>query len=155
MLTVIPKSWLSWDFHVTEDGQAVALIDRHWFRERASFSVDGKSYDVRRTSVMHGTFVLEHSGRVVAEARKRSAFRRSFDISSGGNRYTLEAVSAFGREFRLLRGGTPAGRIRPVSMLRRTATAVFPEAMPREVQLFVVFLVLVLWKRAADAAASG
>jgi hypothetical protein len=155
MLTVLPKSWLSWDFRVLEDGVELALIDRDWFRERASFSLDGYTYDVRRTSVVRGTFVLDRSGAVLAEAVKPSSFRRTFEISVGPERYRLEAVSMFGREFRLLRGTDPVGAIRPVSFLRRHAQAEFPESMPREVQLFIAFLVLVLWKRAADAAASG
>jgi hypothetical protein len=154
MLGVIPKSWFSWDFYVVEDGRKIAFIDRHWFRERASFSLDGESYGVRRTSVVRGTFVLEHAGSVLAEAIKPSSFRRSFDISVGADRYSLTAASAFRREFRLFRGGAPVGTINPVSVLGRSATAAFGDGIPRAVQLFVVFLVLVLWKRAADAASS-
>ena len=154
-LTLVPASWFSWDFRVLDEGGAeVAVIDRHSFRERASFLVGGREHTVRRTSVLHGTFVLEESGRVLAEATKPSSFRRLFELAAGPNRYTLRAVSAMRREFELVSGGTPVGRIKPVSAFGRKATAEFTSDIPRELQLFVVFLVLVLWKRAQDAAAS-
>ena len=98
MLTLVPKSWLSWDFRVEEDGREVAFIDREWFRERASFSLDGEWYVVRRTSVMHGTFALERDGVELARAQKTSAFRRAFEIeTTEGERYALTAVSMFRR----------------------------------------------------------
>jgi hypothetical protein len=156
MLTLIPKSWLSWDFRVTEDGRDIAFIDRDWFRERATLDVDGATYHMRRTSVVHGTFALEHDGRVVAEAKKTSAFRRAFEVVTvDGERYELQASSMFRREFQLLRGGVPVGAVRPVSIFGRTATVNFPQTVPRPLQLFLVFLVLVLWKRTSDAAASS
>lgn len=156
MLTLIPKHWFSWDFRVTEDGRDIALIDRDWFRERATLDVDGASYHVRRTSLVHGTFALELDGRVIAEAKKTSAFRRAFEVvTAEGERYELAAVSMFRRRFELLRGGVPVGVVEPVSVFGRTATAKFPTTLSRPLQLFLVFLVLVLWKRASDAAASS
>jgi len=155
MLTLIPKSWFSWDFRVTDNSGDVALIDRHWFRENASFSVSGRSFDVRRTSLVRGTFALEHAGVTVAEARKPSSFRRAFEITTGEDHYRLEAATIVGREFVLSHNGIPVGSVRPKSFLGRTATAHFPERLPREIQLFIIFLVLALWKRAADAAAAS
>ena len=155
MLTLIPKSWFSWDFRVTDNSGDVALIDRHWFRESASFSVDGQSFHVRRTSLVRGTFTLQHAGVTVAEAKKPSSFRRAFDITTGADHYRLEAATIFGRAFILSHDGRAVGDVRPTSFMGRTSTAQFPEQLPREMQLFVVFLVLILWKRAADAAAAS
>lgn len=154
MLTLVPKSWFSWDFRVIADGADIALIDRHSFRERASFTLDGKEYVIRRTSMVRGTFVLEHSGQVLAEASKPSSFRRLFELSVGSASYTLKAVSSLRREFGLFSGSASIARIRPVSAFGRKAIAEFRAGIPREVQLFAVFLVLILWKRVADAAAA-
>jgi hypothetical protein len=155
MLTLIPKSWLSWDFRIEDDGREIAFIDRDWFRERATFAVDGAAYDVRRTSVVQGTFTLERGGVEIARAQKTSAFRRAFEIETADHeRYELRAASTFRREFQLTRGGVPVGSISPVSMFGRTATAHLPETVPRPVQLFMLFLVLVLWKRRSDASKS-
>ena len=155
-LLLTPTRWFTWDFRVTANGRDIAVIDRHWYRERASFSLDGTSFTIRRTALLRSTFVLERAGTgaVIAEASKPSAFLRTFEVTAGGKQLTLRAVSAFRREFHLFDGAAWIGRIRPVSAFRRTATAEFPETMPLELQLFVTFLVLVLWKRQADRAAS-
>ena len=152
VLTLKPKGWLSWDFHIIENGEEVAFIDRHWFHERATFSVDGRFYDIQRTRLLRSTFVLTQSNVIIAEADKPSAFRRTFVISAGAEEYTLEAGSAFQRRFDLLNGDRLVGTVRPTSVLRRTGVAELPETIPRPIQLFIVFLVLILWKRQADAA---
>lgn len=154
-LTLRPRRWFSWDFRVLAGDEDIALIDGHWLRERASFTLGDETFEVRRTSVMRGTFVLERSGEPLAEATKGSALRRAFDVRVGAERYELRAVSIFRREFRLFRGGIPVGVIRPVSAFRREAIAQLPDRMPLPVQLFLLFLVRVLWKRASDAAAGG
>jgi hypothetical protein len=155
VLTLVPKSWYSWDFRVMQDGVEVAFIDRHLFRERATFTLGGTTYDIRRTSMWRGEFVLERDGAVIAEATKPSLVRRRFEVVAGGERYGLHAVSTFGRAFHVLRGGVPVGRVVPVSMFRRTATAEMPATISTEVQLFMTFLVLAVWKRMADAAAAS
>ena len=152
MLTLIPNSMFSWDFRVLHDGEEIALIDREWFRERASFTVDGKTFDVRRTSVLNGTFVLEHADAAIAIATKSSIFKRAFEIAVGSNIYTLQATSVFGREFSLSQGGVIIGYFRPLSLFGRTAEATFPGTITRPVQLFLAFLVLTLWKRSAESA---
>src|SRR5262245_16716675 len=152
MLKLVPKNWFSWDFRVLQGGQEIALIDRHWFQEKASYSLAGRTYEVRRTSVLHGTFVLEHANMVLALANKPSAFHRAYDITIGAEQYRLEAAAVARREFHLLQGGVTVGSVRPDSFLRRSATAQLPAKLPQEVQLFLIFLVLNLWKRAADAA---
>ncbi len=148
-LEIIPHSWFSWDFRVLENGVERAVIDKSWVRERGTFVIDGETYTVGRTSVLRGTFALECGGRVVADARKPSVFFRSFEIAAGTDRYTLRAASIFRREFLLLRQGKVVGAISPVSMFGRHAEVTLPEEIQLPVQLFIVFLVLVLWKRAA------
>jgi hypothetical protein len=154
MMTLIPTSVFSWNFRVLLNDQHLTLIRRRWFRERATFEIEGRAYEMRRTSWIHGSFVLACGGRALAEATKPSLFRRSFEIVADHRHFELEAVSAFHREFRLRRGSETLGTVRPRSFFSRTATADFAESIPLHVQLFVTVLVLVLWKRAADAAAT-
>jgi hypothetical protein len=156
-LSLVPKGWHSWDFRVLEGGREIAFIDRDWFRERAAFTLEGVPYEVRRTSVLRGTFALERGGRLLAEATKTSIFRRSFDVRIGREPpYRLKAAAPLRREFRLVRGGVTVGQVKPDALFRRAATARFPATLPLPVQLFLTFLVLVLWKRDSDAgAASG
>jgi len=155
MLTLIPAGWFSWSYRVLRDGADLTRIARPWFREQGSFVLEGVRYEVRRTGWLCGIFALERDGVLLAEATKPSVFRRAFEISVRDDRLDLRAASPFGRTFGLWRGSEPLGTVRPVSVWGRTATADFAAGVAPEVQLFVVFLVLVLWKRAADAAAAG
>lgn len=152
MLKIVPEHWYSWDFRVLEDGNEVARLDRAWVRERGGFELDGDSYEIRRTSTLKGSFVLQRATTIVARAEKASLVRRAFDVQVGAVPYRLEAVSAFRREFRVLRAGVPWGTIRPVSAFRRTAVADLPDTASLPVRLFFIFLTLVLWKRQQDAA---
>src|SRR5262245_7431461 len=152
MFTLTPRNFFSWDFRVLEGGQEIALIDRHWYKEKASYLLGGRTYDVRRTSLLHGSFVLEHEGVVLAQATKASAFRRAYAVTVGAHQYRLQAATFMGREFHLLQGVVTVGSVRQDSFFRRTGTARLPAELAREVQLFLIFLVINLWKRAADAA---
>lgn len=154
-LTLRPKAFWSWDFDILDGDRVVAVLDRHWLREMAAFDVEGQRWQVRRTSVMRGTFALELDGRVVAEAQKTSSFRRAFAVTVGPERFELRAVSIFRREFQLFRGGIAIGSIRPTSPFRRHAIAQLPSSLPLPLRLFLVFLVLVIWKRQSDSAATG
>ncbi len=146
-LRIIPQGWFSGDFRVLEGGVELAVIDKSWLGESGAFTIDGKTYTVARTSVLRGTFTLEHNGQVVAEAVKPSAFFRSFEITAKGDRYVLRAESPFRRKFLLLRRESVLGEIEPISLFGREAVARLPKEMQTPLQLFVVFLVLVLWRR--------
>ena len=92
---------------------------------------------------------MRSAGRVVASARKPSAFFRAFEVELPGRRFELKAVSVWGREFGLYEGETLIGRIGPASWLGRSAVIDLPDALPTEAQVFLFWLVLVLRKRAA------
>ncbi|MFW5952078.1 MAG: hypothetical protein ACOCVZ_08195 [Gemmatimonadota bacterium] len=155
MLTLEPRAWYSWDFRVMDGGREVAFLDRRVLREQASFALSGDRYTARRTSLARGTFVLEGPTGVLARATKTGIFRREFEVEAGPERWLLRAVSPLTREFQLLRDGVLLGTVQPVAILRRRARLDLSDAVPAPLQVFVAFLVLVLWKRAADAAVGG
>ena len=59
------------------------------------------------------------------------------------------------REFGLFEGGVPVGRIAPAGWFGRRAVIDLPADIPLPAQLFLLWLVLVLWRRAAAADAAG
>jgi hypothetical protein len=150
MLTAVPKQWFSWDFTVTEGSQAVADIDISWWREKGVLTVDGVDYRVYREGMMSGDFILESAGSVLARAQKPSAFYRSFEIASEGMRYTLRAESAFRRTFLLLDGDRKVGSVSPEGVFTRRAIVDLPPALPLALRVFVIWLAVILWKRASD-----
>lgn len=153
MLHIRPKSWASWDFIVERDGRQLALIDLAWVREAAEVEIGGVACRFHREGVV-GDFVMEVSGTPVVRAHK-AAMRRRFTIDYDGHPYTLEAASAFTRRFVLHDGEQEIGAVTPKSIFTRKATVAFPDDVPAEVQVFMIWLVVLLWKRAAVASNSG
>jgi hypothetical protein len=153
-LTAAPRAWYSWRFNIAADGRTVAEIALHSWRERGGLTVEGHHYKAYREHLWSGAFILESNGAVLARAEKPSAFRREFVIAHAGTRWTLRAPSPLRRQFILMSGDLEVGFVRPDSVLRRTATVTLPSALPLAVSVFVVWLVILMWKRDSDAAAS-
>lgn len=155
MLRIEPKGWLSWRFRVLDArGRTLTEIHQAWVRERVTFAIDGTPYTVRRTSAWRSTFQLEQPEGVLAEATKPSMLRRAFDVVTPRDHFRLEAPSLFGRTFEVYRDEAPVGSIRPAALLSRSAEADLPDDLPQPIRVFLVFLVLLLWKRATNTAAA-
>jgi hypothetical protein len=54
-----------------------------------------------------------------------------------------------------LEGGKQIGSVYPEHALTRKAVIDFPEEIPLVVRVFMFWLVVILWKRASDAAAAS
>jgi hypothetical protein len=102
---------------------------------------------------MSGAFVLLESERELARAEKPSAFHRSFEVSQNGKSYTLGAESAFRRKFVLKENGQLVGAVHPFSAFSRKCVVDLPNEIPLPVRVFMVWLVIILWKRDSDSAA--
>jgi hypothetical protein len=155
MLKLTPKSWLSWDFIVTDGESPVAEIDISWWREKGVLTVRGSTYEVYREGLMSGDFILESSGAILARAEKPSALYRSFDLECGEKYYTLRAESAFSRKFVLMSEDRAVGWLSPDGLFTRRATVELPENIPLPVKVFIIWLVVILWKRESDSAAAS
>jgi len=156
MLTLIPKSWFSWNFNIMDGVRAVAEIDVSGWREKGLLAVDGIDYLVYREGLMNDTFILELGGKVLARAEKAKAFHRAFLIKYAAKQYTLKAKSAFRREFLLLEGDRKIGTLSPKGVFSHRAIVEFPEELPLPVKVFIIWLAVILWKRESDSgAASG
>ena len=156
MLQIRPMRWFSWDFTVERDGRAVAELDISWWRERGELTIAGQTYAIAREGLIAGDFrmtAVDHS--VVATACKPSVLRRRFDIVYRGHTVVLEARSAWRRTMDVLLDGRAVGAITPAGAWTRRASAELPDALPLPVQVFVVWLAVLLWKREQDAAAAA
>jgi len=155
MLHIVPLHWYKWDFKIFEDDRPIAVIDRSWRNESGQLILEDATYEIYRKGAFFGTFVLEKEGAVVAEAEKPSAFKRQFEIKYATRRFVLKSISVFGRGYDLIEDGRIIGSIVARSVFTRKARADLPEEMPLSVRVFVIFLVLLLWKREATAAAGS
>ncbi len=143
----------SWRFNVrASPGPDVELNVS--LRERCGFRLGSARYEFRAKGILHRTFDLLEGDTVIATA-KASNLRRTFDIEHRGRRLTLKAKGIFRRTFLLLEGDDLLGTITPTSLLWYRAIAELPESIPAPGQLFIVWLVLVMWKREVAAAGAS
>ena len=147
MLQIAPTHWYSWNVTVRDESRPVADIASSWWREKGAMTIDGATYRVSREAPMSGAFVLEHAGSVLAQAEKPSVFRRAFVIRHAGRDYTLRPESMFRRAFVLLDGSRQVGSIAPKSAFTRQAAADLPHHLPLPVRMFIVWLVVISWRR--------
>jgi hypothetical protein len=153
MIEAVPKSTFSQDFILSSPNGGLAELDVSGWRERAEFELDGVPYRLYRESAL-GDFVLERAGAVIARATKPSAFRSTFQLQVSGHDLTLRKTSAWRRDFGVFDGEEMVGRIAPVKWYGRRAYVELPGDWNLALQLFLFWLVLLMWRRQNAAAAS-
>jgi hypothetical protein len=148
MMRAEPTSLFGWDYKVMRGNQCFARLDVAWFRERGEVTIDRCVYEVGREGLMSGAFTLSLGGETLASAIKPSVFTRLFEIEHDGRSYVLESASSFVRKFVLRDAdGHEVGAVRPVHLVSRKAIVDLPPELPLEFQVFVTWLVIVMWKR--------
>ena len=152
MLRIAPQRWFSWDFTVSQGSEPVAEIDISWWRDRGELTVQGASFRVSRQGMMSGDFLLESDRGVMARATKPSMMRRLFVVQHEATTYTLRPRSVLGRTFVLLDGEREVGSITPAGLWSRRANVDLPARIPLAVQVFLIWLTVLMWKREAEAA---
>jgi hypothetical protein len=150
-MTIDATHWYSWDFDVTDDTRRVAHLDLSVWREEGVLTIDGVAHRVYREGVGSGDFLLERDGIVLARATKPSAFRSAFEVRHDGRTYELAKESVWRRRFVIRSGSAEIGSLAPRRMFGREAVATLPESWPLPLKAFVIWLVVILWKRAAAA----
>src|SRR5689334_14649829 len=162
MLTIIPRTWYSWDFRVMDEGREVAFMNISSWREKGTLTIAGAEHRVYREGRMSGDFVLEHNGTVLVRASKPSAFSSTMIVSYQGREYTLSKQSLWRRAFVVLEplgeagsaNEREVGSLVPAGMMTRKACVDLPADWPLPLRVFVIWLTVIMWKREADAAAA-
>ncbi len=147
MLQAKPVGLFSPDFKIEAEGREISYLDLGCWREAGEIQVQDKPYRLSREGLMSGAFVLETEGWPVARATKPSAFRSFFELEIDSRRYSLTRASMFTRAFSVLDGDSEVGRIRPAGFLSRRALIQLPAEWPQAVQIFVFWLVVIIWNR--------
>ncbi len=156
MLHAKPLSLFSASYRVFEDGRPVAVIRANRLREAGTFILEEAAYSVYREGVFFGRYVLEdEDGEVLATAEKPSLFARRFVVEHDGSTLVLRAASLFRRPFVLIEDGEEIGSIHPERLFSRSALANLPESLPLAVRCFLLWIVLLIWRRDSGSAAGG
>jgi hypothetical protein len=155
MLHVTPKSWFSPHFSVSDGDGVRATLEVAMLREAATLTIDGEEYRLYREGWASGDFMLERNGALVACATKPSALHSMFELAYEGRRYTLRRESLLRRDFGLYEHETRIGTLRPASIWSRAAEIDLPAELPLPVRIFIAWLMLLIWQRDRNAAASS
>jgi hypothetical protein len=147
IMNAIPQNWFSWNYKVLEQGSPIADLDLAWVREAGTFRLQSRTYRIYREKFLSRTFVLEEDGAILARANRPNIFLRSFTVDYQGIQLIVKARSIFGRTFVLEQGNQVLGSIYPEHWFTRKAMIELPDTLPLAVRIFMVWLVLILWRR--------
>ena len=150
MLTLRPKGWWGGTYLVRDEAQQqVAELSIGFLVEHGRISTSLGDYAVRREGLLRGPFCLESQGGVVARAHKHP-LRQIFEIDTADRRYLLRRLSFWSGEYALLDGERKVASLYRPMLLRRAQLAAGADlALP--VQLFLLRLMLLVWKRASSS----
>jgi hypothetical protein len=150
MIRCTPYGLCSWNYRIDGDGHRASLV-LNWVGEQGAITADGVPFEVQKHGVLSGHWTLDRAGETVASAQKTSPFTRTFELRDAESPLLLSAESAFGRSFRLERGGEAIATIWPAHLFTRRATiATFGEQWSFPTICFAFWLVVLIWRRAAQ-----
>lgn len=149
MLTLHPGGLFSRTVIVRSNGHDLATIRDKAMREGAHIRIEGVEYELRRSGIMSGDYLLESAGRVLATGRKPSFFSRRMQADIGGWVYDLVPRANFTSKFVVQYNGQVVGSIGPKPVIR-SFPADLPPDMPTVYQVFMIGLVTLMWNRSED-----
>ena len=154
MFTVQPLGAFKSGFDlVDEAGGVVGTFRGSAWREHGEITVGQERMSFRR----HGgrRFTLEGASGVLATAAKPSIWSGRWEITAGDRTYELAKRSWMSRAIQLRGRGQVLGEVQPKSAFSAKAAVELPAELPLPVQVFVIAVVLTLWRRDESAAAAG
>ena len=154
MLTAVSDSFFGYDYILyNEASAALARVKINWgWGDSGAITVGGEMLEIQRDGLT-GPWQVRTGGKAVATIIKPSAFSRSFKISFGGVQYDLEA-RFMSSNFDCYANSRRIGSLERYGLFSRKMIVNLPENLPLTFQAIAVWVVLLMWRRAAAAAAS-
>ncbi|HYT10955.1 MAG TPA: hypothetical protein VEL73_09885 [Mycobacteriales bacterium] len=154
MLVVAPHGSFRNGFDLLDEaGGPVGSFRASPWRESGDVRVGDRVW--RLHTVGRRRFVLDGSDGMLASADKPSPWSARWRLTTGDQTYELTKRSWRSRGFELRGRGQMLGEVRPRSAFSGKAVADLPAELPPPVQVFVVAVVLALWRREQASAAAG
>jgi hypothetical protein len=151
MLTARRAGILSTRYDITLDGRPLTRWDSATWRSGGSFTLDGRTFQVRSNFWGTEFTMTDDAGVTVAIAGKLS--RRQWSIEIGGLRHDFRRPSWWRNHFDLVANGTAVGFVRRRSVWSHDVEAHLP-TLSVAAQVFAVGVALTTWQNAETAAAS-
>jgi hypothetical protein len=150
MLHAQRRGFFKRSYELTERGSRLTDI-ADIKREGCAFTVDAHSYRISRERSKR--FLLDGPGGQAAVAERDGG--RRWRISSPAGSFELVRPSMWRSAWELHANGQPVGTIEHDGGFGRSSKAELPAELPRALRVFVFYVVLMVWERAANAAAAG
>jgi hypothetical protein len=149
-LEFFPKRTFSIRRYTLEsDGAEIGEIDCGGIRQPATITVEGVNYNPAREGVLRTKFHLDAGGSRLADVEPGGNTLRRLIVQAGAKTYTLQVGSWFSRNFVLTENDAEVGRIARMGLLTARCKAELPDDMPLPVQVFLIWLALITWRRQA------
>jgi hypothetical protein len=124
------------------DNPTIAIINE----TKLTIDLDGQSFSVGRKGVLGPEYQLKSGDKVIATASQKPFFNYYRLVVHDGQEWTFKAVGWLALKFGLFQGNTQLGTIatRWVNRLKDISVDL-PEELPREVQVFLLLLLVRKW----------
>ncbi len=151
VLTATPKNIFSYDYHVLRGEDRIAFLDLALVRRRGSIIIGEQTLRVEANGILRPQFVLYLDDRPIAEAQKASVFRDRLYLKLGNAECEVRRRGLLGLRFEVLVNEQKVGEIVRLRWYSRKARIDLPEDWPLGLQLFVFWLVVLIWKRDSNS----
>jgi len=151
---IAPHGFFSRHYDLIRGGEIVATLRMSLWREGCEFAIAGHAFAIRRVSMWKDGFQLFAGDQSVCDV-KRSFWSRRFEMAAVDQQWVLQPAGWFTRTYQLLAGEREVGTIRHAGWFTRGRVAEFAADVPPPVQVFAIFLVLVISRRQQSHAAAG
>jgi hypothetical protein len=160
MLLVQPHGSFGKGFDVLdESGPTVGSFEGSPWREGGRIRAGGQEWEFRRERYRRLVLAAPQDGGEYAVAERISAWTGRWQLSAGGRTYELAKTAWYSRRYELLAGDAVVGELHPRGVFGNKADVTLPPELPPAVGVFVVAVVMTLWRRdqnaAGGAAAAG
>jgi hypothetical protein len=144
-------------YALSREGAEIGRIDFGGIRQPAAIVVGGATFHPVRDGVVRTAYHLDGNGARLASAAAAGASFRRFTVQAGERTFTLAVASWLGRSFALAENGATVGTIARTGFFTSKCAADLPGDLPLGVQAFLIWLVLITWRRqaATNAVISG
>lgn len=147
-LTAEPQGFTAQRYRITSAGQPIVEIVLPPFGPSTMTPLAGVTYQMRREGAGRALFTMAADGvPAVARATQRHFGSREYEVVIGSDRFVLRGESLMSSAYQLLHGERIVGFLRPGAALRRGVEAEPPENVSLEASVFLVWIVLLLWRR--------
>lgn len=150
-LQAVPEGKSAWHYRISDQNGFATKLVLTDPAARCCFD-DGKCYTII-PDVDPGVWALTDGATTVCSARRPSTALHVFTLSCAQDRWVLETHSPTGNKFVLKAPLEPVGSIRARGLFGRRAEADLPATVPRPVGIFLIYLVLLVWRGSGDSAA--